>query len=606
MPYTQHMAGPSDIAQFKDALIVLGAAAVVVPVFHSLRVSPVLGYVLIGMAVGPFGLGTLSAEVPWLGYLTIDDKAQISRVADFGVVLLLFMIGLELSLERLRLMRRLVFGLGAVQLTASALAIGLVAYAAVGDATVAAVIGLALAMSSTAIVTQVLAERKQLTAPWGRASFAVLLFQDIAVVPVLFAVGVLGATSEGSLVAQLSLALLQAGLTVVAVFAGGRILLRPLFRRVAQTDSPELFMAACLLVIIATGVATSAAGLSMAMGALIAGLLLAETEYRRQIEVMIEPFKGLLVGVFLISVGMSVDLARLVAEPFSIAVAGAGLIAAKALIVALAAPLFGLTLAQGVRSGLVLGPGSEFSFVILALAGASGLVAPGTVSFLLIVAALTMALIPLLQTIGKTLEAQLTPTAAPHPATLLQVPEDSGPRVIIAGFGRVGRVVAGLLTAHKVPFIAVDANADAVARARDEGHEVYFGDVKQIEFLRRCGIESARALVLTMDAPKAANEVVRIARTERTDLQIIVRARDAAHAAELYRLGATDAVPETVEASLQLGEAVLVDVGVPMGLAIASIHEKRAEIRAGIQSAAPESTLAPRPRRRLRDAKPEP
>lgn len=599
------MAAPVDIAQFKDALIVLGAAAIVVPVFHSLKVSPVLGYVLIGMVVGPFGLGTLAAEVPWLAYLTIEDKAGISSVAEFGIVLLLFMIGLELSLERLRLMRRLVFGLGAVQLIASALAIGIVAYAATGDTAVSAVIGLALAMSSTAIVTQILAERKQLTAPWGRASFAVLLFQDIAVVPVLFVVGVLGGTAQGSLAAALGLALLKAALTVAVVFVGGRIVLRPLFRRVAQTGSPELFMAACLLVIIATGLATALAGLSMALGALVAGLLLAETEYRRQIEVMIEPFKGLLVGVFLISVGMSVDLARIAAEPLAVAAASAGLIAAKALIVALAAPLFGLTIAQGVRSGMVLGPGSEFSFVILALAGSVGVVNDNTVSFLLIVAALTMAAIPFLQTIGKVLEGQLSPAVAPHPATLIPVPEASNARVIIAGFGRVGRVIAALLKAHNVPFLAVDANANAVARARDEGHEVFYGDVKQIEFLRRCGIGTARALVLTMDAPKAASEVVRVARTERADLQIIVRARDADHAAELYRLGATDAVPETVESSLQLGEAVLVDVGVPMGLAIASIHEKRSEIRAEIQSAAPQTPARSAPRRRLRDAKPD-
>jgi monovalent cation:H+ antiporter-2, CPA2 family len=599
------MAAPVDIAQLKDALIVLGAAAVVVPVFHSLKLSPVLGYVLIGMVVGPFGLGAFAADMPWLGYLTIEDKDGIAWVAEFGVVLLLFMIGLELSLERLQLMRRLVFGLGAVQLVASALAIGIVAYAATGNAAVSTVIGFALAMSSTAIVTQILAERKQLTAPWGRASFAVLLFQDIAVVPILFTVSVLGRSAEGSLMSALGLALLKAAATVVLVIVGGRIVLRPLFRRVAKTESPELFMAACLLVIIGTGLATALAGLSMALGALIAGLLLAETEYRRQIEVMIEPFKGLLVGVFLISVGMSVDLVRIAAEPLAVAAASTGLIAAKALIVALAAPLFGLTLAQGVRSGMVLGPGSEFSFVILALAGSVGLVSADTGSFILIVTALTMAAIPFLQTVGTVLEARLTPAAAPHPATLIPVPEETQPRVIIAGFGRVGRVIAALLKAHDVPFLAVDANATAVARARDEGHDVYYGDVKQIEFLRRCGIGTARALVLTMDAPKAASEVVGVARAERADLQIIVRARDADHAGELYRLGATDAVPETVESSLQLGEAVLVDVGVPMGLAIASIHEKRSEIRAEIQSAAPQVQVPANPRRRLRDAKPK-
>lgn len=599
------MAAPVEVALFKDALIVLGAAAVVVPIFHSLKVSPVLGYVLIGMVVGPFGLGAFTTDVPWLTYFTIDDKGGFSHVAEFGVVLLMFMIGLELSLERLRLMRRLVFGLGAVQLIASALTIGIVAYGVTGNVTVATVIGLALAMSSTAIVTQILAERKQLTAPWGRASFAILLFQDLAVVPVLFAVSVMGGDEQGSLVTALGLALLKAVLTVVAVFAGGRIVLRPLFRRVAHTDSPELFMAGCLLVIIATGVATATAGLSMAMGALIAGLLLAETEYRRQVEVLIEPFKGLLVGVFLISVGMSVDLGRIAAEPLAVAAASGGLIAAKALIVALSAPLFGLTIAQGVRSGMVLGPGSEFSFIILALAGSMGLVSENTVSFLLIVSALTMAVIPFLQTIGKSLEKQLSPAVAPHPATLIQVPEDHGPRVIVAGFGRVGRVVAGLLKTHDIPFLTVDSSAEAVARARDEGHEVYYGNVKQIEFLRRCGIETARALVLTMDSRKAATEVVALARAERADLQIIVRARDADHAGELYRLGATDAVPETVESSLQLGEAVLVDVGVPMGLAIASIHEKRSEIRAEIQSAAPETQVRAQPRKRLRDAKPK-
>jgi CPA2 family monovalent cation:H+ antiporter-2 len=222
----------------------------------------------------------------------------------------------------------------------------------------------------------------------------------------------------------------------------------------------------------------------------------------------------------------------------------------------------------------------------------------------LIVVALTMAAIPLLHWAGRRLEARLTTQAPPHPATLIPVPEGEAPRVIIAGLGRVGRIVAGLLETHEIPYIAVDADARAVAKGRDDGKPVYFGDIKNPDFLRRCGIATARALVVTMDAPKSASEVVRVALDLRRDVKIVVRARDATHAGELYRLGATDAVPETVEASLQLAEAVLVDVGVAMGPAIASIHEKRAEIRTQIQSAMPETQVALPARRRLRDAKP--
>ena len=598
-----HMATPVDATLFKDALIVLGAAAVVVPVFHSLKLSPVLGYILIGMLVGPFGLGALSADIPWLSYVTIGNKDDLAPVAEFGVVLLLFMIGLELSFERLKVMRKLVFGLGAAQVAISAAAIGALTYPLVADWPAAIVIGLALAMSSTAVVTQVLAERKQMSTTWGRATFSTLLFQDIAVVPILFAISVLGARTEGPLLTQFALAVAQAVAAVVAVFVVGRLALRPLFRRVAATQSPELFMAACLLVIVGVSLVMFWAGLSMAMGALIAGVLLAETEYRRQIEVMIEPFKGLLVGVFLISIGMNVDLARIAAGPVAVALASVGLVTLKTLIVAGLGLALGLNLAIGVRSGLVLGAGSEFSFVIAALAASLGLIDAATTSFALIVVALTMAAIPLLHALGERLEDRLTPPD-PSPAALIPLPEDNAPRVIVAGFGRVGHVVAALLEAHDLPYIAVDSDAHAVAKGRNEGKPVYFGNIKHEDFLRRCGIATAAALVVTMDAPKSASEVVKLARKLSPSVKVIVRARDAHHAGELYRLGATDAVPETVEASLQLAEAVLVDVGIAMGPAIASIHEKRAEIRTQIQAAAPDIQPRLAARRRLRDASP--
>jgi CPA2 family monovalent cation:H+ antiporter-2 len=360
-------------------------------------------------------------------------------------------------------------------------------------------------------------------------------------------------------------------------------------------------MAACLLVILAISLVTAVAGLSMALGALMAGLLLAETEYRRQIEFTIEPFKGLLVGVFLISAGMNVDLGRVVLDPISIVLASLALIIVKTLVVAAAGRLLNLSLVSGLRAGLMLGPGSEFTFVIVSLAVSIKALPADVGAFTLIVAALTMAMIPGMHSLGRLLEKMRVPRTSPHPAELVKPPADEQRRVIIAGFGRVGRVVAELLQKHGIPYLAVDSNADTVAKARDKGFDVYFGDIKQPDFMRLCGIHSASALVLTMDSPKAANTVVQMARSERSDLVVIARARDARHAGELYRLGATDAVPETIEASLQLAEVVLVDVGIAMGPAIASIHEKRAELRDQIQAQLPETEVRQRPRRRLRD-----
>lgn len=601
--YTSVMAESVDIFQFKEALIVLGSAALVIPVFHSIRLSPVIGYILIGMVVGPYGIGSLAHTVPWLSFFSIEEPGAILHAAELGVVLLMFMIGLELSLERLVVMRRLVVGLGSIQVAASAALIGAFCYLLTGNFVTSAVVGLALGMSSTAIVIQVLSEGKQVNSVFGRASFAALVFQDIAVIPILFVVGILGSSGDEDVYLNLVTAILQAGLVVLAVILLGRVLLRPLFRRVAATKSPDLFMAACMLVILASSLATGIAGLSMAMGALIAGLLLAETEFRRQIEITIEPFKGLLVGVFLISVGMNVDLARILLDPVSILFASVGLVLVKTLVVAGAGRLLKLPLVASLRAGLLLGPGSEFSFVIVSVALASKAITPDTASFTLIVAALTMASIPALYGLGRSLE-KLKPksTVAVHPASLVRPPEDKEARVIVAGFGRVGRVVAELLSRHGIPYLAVDADANVVAKARDEGFPIFFGDIRQPAFLKLCGIDIARALVLTMDAPKSASTVVSNARAERKDLIIVARARDAAHAGELYRLGATDAVPETIEASLQLAEVVLVDAGIAMGPAIASIHEKRAAMRDEIQASAPGLTMRQQPRRRLRDA----
>jgi K+:H+ antiporter len=592
---------PFDASFYKQALIVLAAAGVVIPLFHRLHISAVLGFMLVGIVVGPFGLASLTPHLPWLSAITISSPASIESIAHLGVVLLLFMIGLELSFDRLRVMRRLVFGLGSLQvvLCAVVLAVGAIL---LGHSRISAVvIGLALAMSSTAVVIQVLAEEKRLNTATGRTSFAILLFQDLAVVPILFVLGTFAPTTHVSIVAGFSLAVGQALLAVTGLVALGRLVLRPLFRSVARTRSAEMFVAACLLVVIVAGLATAAAGLSMALGALIGGLLLAGTEYRRQVEVTIEPFKGLAVGVFLISIGMSLDVRTVGAQPLLV-LGGAGcMLLLKLLVVTGLARAFGLNWANSLHTGLLLGPGGEFAFVIVSVASGERLLAPNDAQITLFVTAVTMATIPLLSRLGGELAPRLAPKMRVDPSILVPQVSDALPRVIIAGFGRVGQTVAAMLEVHKVPYVAIDRDPDRVARQRRQGAPVYFGNITRLDLLWRLHLETARALVVTLDDPASADELVATARREREDLLIIARARDAAHAAHLYRIGASDAVPETIEASLQLSEAVLVDVGVPMGPVIASIHEKRAALQAGIKAMAPEADVRMLGRRRLRD-----
>jgi monovalent cation:H+ antiporter-2, CPA2 family len=571
----------------------------VIPLFHRLRLSPVLGFMLVGVAVGPFGLAMLADRVPLLGAITLNRPETIAPIAELGISMMMFMIGLELSLERLRVMRRLVFGFGVLQFVLCAVAIAVIAYAFGAPPLLAVVAGPALSMSSTAVVVQVLSQEKRLGGPVGRASLGVLLLQDIAAVPVLFAISVFGAGGGAR-----AWALIQAIVVVLGLIAAGRLVLRPLFRGVARTGSPELFVAACLLVILATGLATAMVGLPMELGSLIAGLLLAETEFRRQIEVTIDPFKGLLLGVFLISVGMSLDLADIAADASRVILGGVVLVALKLAIIACLARAFGVPWLTGLQAGLLLGPGGEFGFVILNLAHAEGLIGADVVRFPVVIAAATMACIPLLSALGRRMAWRAPIARTVDPALLLPQLDDAESRVIIAGFGRVGETVASLLERHSVAYVAVDSDADRIAAQRKARRSVYWGDITQAELLHRLHIETARALVVTMGDHAASDRLVATARAARPNLLIVVRTRDARHAAHLYAIGATDAVPETIEASLQLSEAVLVEIGVPMGPVIAAIHERRSELQAEIKAMAPQAEVRARGRRRLRDTLP--
>ena len=580
----------------REALVVLGAAAIVIPLLHRLKLSPVIGYMLVGLLAGPAGLGALAQWWSPLGLITIADHARIEPVAELGVVLLMFMIGLEMSWERIVSLRRLVFGLGTLQvmLCTAALAAALAPFDVAPNA--ALIAGLALAMSSTATVTQVLSDERRIASLAGRASFAVLLFQDLAVVPILFLLGTLGGGGGG--LASLLGAMAEAVAMVVLLAVIGRLVLRPLFRSVAHTNSPELFMAACLLVVLATGLAAASAGLSMALGALIAGVLLAETEYRRQVEVTIEPFKGLLLGVFLISVGLRLDLARLLDAPLLVIGGVLGIVALKAAITFGLARCFRVRTAPALQSALLLGPGGEFGFIILGVASGLGLLPGSLGDTLFLIIALSMATIPALSWLGRRLAPP--PRAAPVSTALLPPSDPAQGGVIIAGFGRVGRTVAAMLDAHAIGWVALDSDVRRVSRAREAKPSVYYGDMTQAALLHSVGLETARALVITIDHRERADTIVQIARAARPDLLIVVRARDATHAAKLYAAGATDAVPETIEASLQLSEAVLVDLGVPMGPVLVSIHEERARAQADIRRMAPDIAIRPRPRSRLR------
>lgn len=603
------MAGAAfDVTMMKDALVVLGTAGVVVPLMHRLKVGSVLGFLSAGAVLGPYGLARFAPDLPALAWITVEKREEIAGIADFGVVFLLFVIGLELSLARLASMKRLVFGLGGLQVLLSAALIGALALHLGQTPAAAVVLGACLSLSSTAVVIEVLAEQKRLASLTGRTAFAVLLFQDLAVVPILFLVETLGGGGGGerSVWLDLAVALGQGIGAVAAIVVVGRLLLRPLFRVVAETRSVELFMATILFVAVGTGVATAFAGLSMALGAFVAGLLLAETEYRRAIESMIEPFKGLLLGVFFFSVGMSVDLDFVAAHPVVILAAAIGLVAVKGLVTGLGARVFGVPPTHALKTALLIGPGGEFAFIVVGLAVALKLIDATTATFVLAVVSLSMAAIPLFDLAGKRVSKEIDRRAPTDPALLVTPPSDAGARALVVGYGRVGHLVGDLLDEHGVKWLAADLDPAAIAAGHRAGKPVYYGDAANALFLRGCGIADVAAVVVTIDSPAAVDAVVEAVRAERPDVALVVRARDAGHARRLYKKGVSDAVPETVEASLQLSEAALLGLGVPMGLIIASIHEKRDVFRRDLSTAAeaaPNAALAVR-RTRLHGRRP--
>jgi CPA2 family monovalent cation:H+ antiporter-2 len=512
------MAGELGGQGLHDALVILGAAGVVIPAFARFRISPVIGFILVGAAIGPAGLGALAGEHPWLGSITITDRERIEPFAEIGILMLLFGIGLELSFRRMWAMRTRVFGLGGLQMliTGLLLSCALVLSGFLSPLP-AAVLGLALAMSSTALVMP-LAGTATAT---GQTALAILLLQDLSLVPLLL---LLDAKSSPDAL----LAVLFGGLAVIgALLLVGRFLLPRLFAQAARTKSPELFLAISLLVVMLASLATGSVGLGAVAGALIAGLLIAETDYHAEVEVITAPLRGLALGIFLITVGMRLDLSELFAAWPQLLGATIVVLTVKAAVIFSLLRWRRSRTGTAVETGLLMASPSEMTLIVLASALAAGVLTAGTAAFWTLVTAIGLTLTPLLAAVGKRMARRVDPQA------LASGVSDTNGVTLIFGFGRVGRIVADMMAEHGRPYFAVDGDIDCVATARQQGYKVIFGDVARGDAVERFGLCDAAALVLTMDDPVLTVRLSREIRASCPDLSIVARARDCAHAAQL-------------------------------------------------------------------------
>ena len=549
----------------REILLFLALAGILIPLLQRLRINQVLGFLAVGALLGPFGLGRMAQDFAPLGLFTFPNNDNVAMLAELGVLFLMFMIGLELSAARLWAMRRWVFGTGSAQVVLCAALIGGAAYLLLDRRLDAAlVLGLVLSLSSTAVVMQLLAESQRTASPLGQAAFAVLMLQDLAVVPILILIGALGKNEGGganvALIALLAMAK-AAGAIALIYLVGGKVV-HPLFRAFARHRQPDVFMALILLSTFGIAALSHLAGLSMALGALIAGLLLAETEFKHEVELMVEPFKGLLMGLFFMTVGMGMDALQILHAPLWLACAVLGLVLLKALVIAPLLRLGGLPWGRAIEGGLLLGQGGEFAFIVIGYATASKLLDGALGARVMLAVGLSLFITPLLARIGHAIgerSAAEPQGAAAHLAdNELDAARD---RVIIAGFGRVGQQLGKLLAAQGIPYVAFENDAKLVSQLRATGVPVYFGNAARPELLRHVHADEAPAIVLTMDHPASAMQAVRGIRREFPHVRLYARSRDEKHARALKQAGANVVVPETLEASLQLSAFVLEGMG---------------------------------------------
>lgn len=546
-------------ALIKDALVFFVAAGLVVPVLRAAKLPAVVGFILAGVALGPSGFSAFSGQVPILEYVTISDPAAAAPLAELGVLFLLFLLGLELSFQKLWALKRTVFGAGTVQAILSAMVIGYALFLFGLPATEAAIIGLALALSSTAIVMQLMVENKKAATPVGRSSLGVLLFQDILVAPILIFVGFTASRGEADLSTVLVQALFNGLLALIVIIAIGRYLLRHLFRLAINAGGRDFLMAITLLTVVGASVITYNAGLSLALGAFLAGLLLGETEFKHQTEIDLEPFKGLLLGLFFMTVGLAIDLS-VVLDNWQVVLGGlVAMLVVKAVLAFIAVRIFAGDTATSIETSFLLAPAGEFAFVIVGAGLAAGSIAVGTSAIVTAIVALSMLVIPASWRLGIWL-AKVSATAPPSH----EIPSDFSANeghVIVAGLGRVGRAVTHILEREQAEIVGLDTNPKTVSHQRALGRQIYFGDGGRKEVLQKAGLAHAGLVVVTLDNQLSAESMVKTARHSRPDVPILARARDADHAQLLYQAGATFVIPDAIEAGLQMSARALEQMG---------------------------------------------
>ncbi|MDX1974134.1 MAG: monovalent cation:proton antiporter-2 (CPA2) family protein [Rickettsiales bacterium] len=532
--------------QLLEAVILLCAAVLIVAIFRAIRLSPVLGYLAAGTIIGPFG------------FSFIRDTTTTAGFAEFGIIFLLFLIGLELSLERLRSMRTHVFGFGGAQLIITIGAFTLFFASGISDQQSAIIIAGGLALSSTAIVLQVINEQGEKASRVGRLALAVLILQDLAVIPLLVFVSIVGSGEEQRpLIEIIGDVVIKASLCIATIFIAGHFLLRPLFRFIASLDHTELFTATTLFVVLGVSALTHYAGLSPALGAFMAGLLVAETEFKTQVEADILPFKGLFLGLFFMTVGMSLNLDTLLNSFMSIIGLTIALMACKAIIIIALGRIFDFSMGTALHVGLLLSQGSEFGFVLFTLADTKGLLDHQLSQILLVVITISMALTPMIASLGKRLSLMLEKNTITNPSDIVEETLDLSNHVIISGFGRVGHTVARLLESENINYVAIDMDSFLVAKERKNGIPVYFGDTARVHVLNALGINRARALIITHNDTRVALQTIATIREINPELPIIARAKNIEQVQKLEKAGADLAVAEMFEVSLQMGGALL-------------------------------------------------